>query len=774
MKSTSCKLAFLLSTLTSLTACNGNQSTDTAQRTMSNNAQQSAFPWDFTGVSDLSELTLTGSDTRIIDDHGEQKLAIDLHGKSNNTAGFSFTPTSPWDWSKEGQFAFAIDIENPDASSVHLYVSVKDTSGQSHNRSFVVPAHSSDSYFMPLKDPDLAIETGIRSNPNNWKSEYTPMIWRYGDKQLDLSQVASIAFDVRGVAQDKHLVVDNPRLIKPKQLDKNYLVGLVDKFGQNAKLTFTNKVTNTEQLRTFNANEQANFTHKVPQGRSKFNGWIAGPKLAATGYFRTEKYQGKWSLVDPQGYLFFSNGIANVRMSNTSTITGFDFDEKYIDQRKAGDFTPEDSIGLNRAPKAAWPSRHATSELRANMFTWLPNYQEPLAEHFGYRREVHSGAVKKGETYSFYRANLARKYASDDPDIFMQKWRDTTVDRMLDWGFTSFGNWIDPSFYQLNRMPYFANGWIIGDYKTVSSGNDYWSPLPDPFDPVFQERALVTATKIASEVQNNPWCVGVFIDNEKSWGQEGSLAGHYGIVINTLKVDAADSPTKQQFVSYLQKKYREINALNTAWRSDISSWDEASNGITLTDYNDEVIADLSAMLSLYAEQYFAVVHDALQQTMPNYLYMGARLADWGMTDEIRHAAAKYADVMSYNYYKEAITDKVWTFLVDLDKPSIIGEFHNGAMDSGLLNPGLIHAASQADRGKKYQEYVNSVIDNPYFVGAHWFQYIDSPLTGRAYDGENYNVGFVNVTDTPYQPLVDAAKEVNSTIYSRRFSDVSAK
>lgn len=64
--------------------------------------------------------------------------------------------------------------------------------------------------------------------------------------------------------------------------------------------------------------------------------------------------------------------------------------------------------------------------------------------------------------------------------------------------------------------------------------------------------------------------------------------------------------------------------------------------------------------------------------------------------------------------------------------------------------------------------MRTVIDNPYFVGAHWFQYLDSPLTGRAYDGENYNTGFVTITDVPYKIMVDAAKEINTELYPRRF------
>lgn len=92
----------------------------------------------------------------------------------------------------------------------------------------------------------------------------------------------------------------------------------------------------------------------------------------------------------------------------------------------------------------------------------------------------------------------------------------------------------------------------------------------------------------------------------------------------------------------------------------------------------------------------------------------------------------------------------------------------GALDNGLFHPGLIAAENQVDRARMFTEYMETIIDNPYFIGAHWFQYIDSPITGRAYDGENYNVGFVSVTDTPYNEMVKAAQDLNSRLYERRF------
>ena len=728
--------------------------------------------FDFENGKVPTAIKFENAETQLIDGNSGKALQIQLLTAPHYSAEFTFSAEQVWDWSDLGDFAFALDIANTTSSSTHLYVTAKDMHGHIHNRSFAVPERSEGTYFMELKSPNLSVVTGIRSNPPSWESEFQHMIFRSGTKQLDVSAIESISLKASGVLENKTLTIDNVRLIKPKSINKAYLNGMVDEFGQNNKLDFTYKVGSVEELRARSAEEQSRLRDTPLEGRSQFGGWAAGPRLEATGYFRTEKFDGKWALVDPEGNLFFSTGIANVRLANTSTITGYDFDQSKVPQRKPGDLTPEDSLGLNRVPDAAIASRHVSSPLRADMFTWLPEYDDPLGQNYGYRREVHSGALERGETFSFYRANLQRKYGIDDETELMKKWRETTVNRMLSWGFTSFGNWIDPTFYQMNRVPYFANGWIIGNFETVSSGNDYWSRLPDPFDPLFKERAYVTAAQIAQEVQNNPWCVGVFVDNEKSWGREGSTQSQYGIVINTLGRTADESPTKAQFVYLMQQKYRDIGELNRAWNIQLDSWHSFAQGVSVTDFSDAMVEDFSIMLEHYTGQYFKVVREAVKHYMPNHLYLGARFASWGMTPEVRRAAAKYADVVSYNYYKEGVSDKFWHILEELDMPSIIGEFHNGALDSGLLNPGLIHASSQSDRGKKFAEYMNSVIDNPYFVGAHWFQYIDSPLTGRAYDGENYNIGFVSVTDVPYAPLVDAVKSVNENVYQRRFGQGS--
>ena len=53
---------------------------------------------------------------------------------------------------------------------------------------------------------------------------------------------------------------------------------------------------------------------------------------------------------------------------------------------------------------------------------------------------------------------------------------------------------------------------------------------------------------------------------------------------------------------------------------------------------------------------------------------------------------------------------------------------------------------------------------PAFVGCHWFQFADEPITGRWFDGENYNIGLIDVTDRPYQDFLKGVVETHKNLY----------
>jgi len=115
------------------------------------------------------------------------------------------------------------------------------------------------------------------------------------------------------------------------------------------------------------------------------------------------------------------------------------------------------------------------------------------------------------------------------------------------------------------------------------------------------------------------------------------------------------------------------------------------------------------------------------------------------------------DVFSLNCYQEKLpianAQKIESLL---RMPVMVGEWHFGALDAGLPASGIGHLRNQAERAKAYRVYLEDAAADPYCVGVHWFTMYDESALGR-FDGENYNIGLLDVTDRPYRELIEAAK-----------------
>ncbi len=177
-----------------------------------------------------------------------------------------------------------------------------------------------------------------------------------------------------------------------------------------------------------------------------------------------------------------------------------------------------------------------------------------------------------------------------------------------------------------------------------------------------------------------------------------------------------------------------------------------------------------SMDTLKWEKYFSIVSEKLKTAAPHKLYLGSRFDyHWypdmaAEFDDIVKLAGIYCDVISFNLYRYTMKD----FLLPrgMDKPVIIGEYHFGALDRGLPHTGLRSTKDQKQRAKAYHNYVSSCLDHKQIVGSGWFQYCDQPYTGRN-DGENYQIGFVDICDKPYEETIAACRDIGRNIYARR-------
>ncbi len=490
---------------------------------------------------------------------------------------------------------------------------------------------------------------------------------------------------------------------------------MIDKYGQFIHKEWPGKTQTDDDLKRRIGEEAADIqSHPGPTDWNGYGGWQAGPKLDSTGHFRVEKHAGKWWLVDPEGRLFWSHGTDCVRGSTgTTPISDREF---YF-----AELPPKDSA------MGVFYSRSG----------WAPH---------GYYHG--KGAF---DQFNFTGANLLRKYGAE----WQQRFAEICHKRLRSWGMNTIANWSDSSIYLVRKTAYTATVGSRG--KPLEGSTGYWGKFSDVFDPEFATGVLENMAKERGTTADDPWCIGYFIDNELSWGDELSLA------VAAL-ASPAKQPAKRVFVDDLKAKYGAIAKLNEAWGTDHASWEALLASQTPPDKN-KARDDLAAFYTKTAETYFGACRDAVKQVAPNKLYLGCRFA-WTNERAVR-AAAKFCDVISFNRYQYSVADL--SLPEGVDKPAVIGEFHFGALDRGMFHTGLKPVANQEERAATYASYVRGALENPWIVGTHWFQYGDQATTGRG-DGENYQIGFVDICDTPYPETVRACREVGASMYRTRMGD----
>jgi hypothetical protein len=534
---------------------------------------------------------------------------------------------------------------------------------------------------------------------------------------IDPAKITQLLIFVAKPAEDHAFQVDNIRAggtyEPPKEatIDPARFFPFIDKFGQYVHREWpgkTHAVTDMEDRKT---EEAAGLKVKAgPKDWDPYGGWKAGPTLQATGFFRAEKHDGKWWLVDPEGRLFWSHGIDCVNERGDTAI-----DE------------------------------------RDTWFADLPRNDPAYKDFFGSAYGLHG--YYKGRTvrtFDFIGANLLRKYGKN----YKQAAAETIHKRLRSWGVNTIANWSDPAVYLMRKTPYTATVWFQS--KPIQGSQGYWGQFKDPFEPQFAAAVKSAMAREAGKSEGDAWCIGYFVDNEMGWGDDTSLA-------LAALASPPDQAAKKAFLEDLKAKYGDIAKLNAAWGTAHSSWEALLSSTTPPD-RTKAAADLKAFYARLAEQYFQTVREAVKAVAPKQLYLGCRFA-W-VNDAAARAASKFCDIVSYNRYTKSVADLRLPAGSE-DKPLVIGEFHFGALDRGMFHTGLVPTADQADRAAAYKAYVQGALANAGLVGTHWFKYQDEPTTGRPFDEENYQIGFLDVCDTPYPETVTASREVAADMYKFR-------
>jgi hypothetical protein len=254
---------------------------------------------------------------------------------------------------------------------------------------------------------------------------------------------------------------------------------LIDRYGQWIPENWPDKAHSDEQLRALWDRDRAVST-EYPFCEL---GGMRDRVLPATGFFRVERVDDRWILVDPHGHPFFSAGMDLVGWSQGSFATDV----------SGREFVYE--------------------ELPPNGPAWL----------------------RPGRHVSFYAANIMRRFG----ERWEEKWTGHILDRLRSWGFNTIANWSDRELAVNSEMPYVLplSGW------TTEKVFPFPYDFPDVFSEEFERNVDAAARRQVEPLKDDANLIGWFVGNEPKWARPfGSLVPFADMVLE----DPEDSATKRK------------------------------------------------------------------------------------------------------------------------------------------------------------------------------------------------------------------------------------
>jgi len=336
------------------------------------------------------------------------------------------------------------------------------------------------------------------------------------------------------------------------------------------------------------------------------------------------------------------------------------------------------------------------------------------------------------------RETLPRKFGS------LGRWRDGTTALLRNHGFNGTGNWSDdqllrtgtPRLVQTPRLNFMGSyGGKTGRVVQEPGHLGYPNRCIFVFDPQFEKHADEVARRTAAW-KDDPYVLGYFSDNELPF--PGDLLDRY------LSLEPSD-PGRQGAQRWLNK-----------------------HGAGPARINDDL---REAFRGHVVDRYLDICRSAIRKYDPNHLFLGPRFyGSEKRSEAVFRAAGKHLDLVAINLYGQWSPDREmlrqwneWS-----GRPLIITEWYAKGSDSGMEN--LTGAgwtvATQQERGWFYQNFTLALLESRVCVGWHWFKYKDNDPRDRTTDpsNRNSNKGIVTAAYDPWQPLLDAMKQLNDRAY----------
>ena len=340
-----------------------------------------------------------------------------------------------------------------------------------------------------------------------------------------------------------------------------------------------------------------------------------------------------------------------------------------------------------------------------------------------------------------------------------EKWAQATTDRLKALGFNSAGGWSNISYLSGANEPlsqtyvmYVLRRYCQNLGLDVTTGGNtalLYDVMP-VFDPAFVSSANSNVKSIVSPHANASYVYGWMSDNE--------LPQSLQMLDSTMALDTNDN--------------RFIYSYAVAWTFMYMKTGKAN--VSAADVTDELRREFRAMVY---DRYFEVIKGALDEHVPNHLYMGCRFLKGCYSDEyVMRVAGYWCDIITYNYYNawEADPQLVANQQKWAGKPFVVTEWYAKGMDVWEKDNRMTNTTgagwtvrTQNDRGLFYHNFALQLLECKGCVGFDWFLYRDNDPSDPTADLSNRdsNKGIISNSGEEYTDLTKHMGELNNQKYT---------
>jgi|GEM_PF-490997 len=329
-------------------------------------------------------------------------------------------------------------------------------------------------------------------------------------------------------------------------------------------------------------------------------------------------------------------------------------------------------------------------------------------------------------------------------------WARDVMARLTSWGFNTVGAWSDDALLRKSGRK------DVMFTPILNLGALAGAPWRDLWDPKIVQKMDEVGAKAIKKYVGDERVLGYFSDNELGWWSGAMLEWAF----------KAGPGSRAQITDLLRSRYFDDWAAlkQDFYTTGQTSFDQLKTaGRLFLKPGGHGMPSVRAWMGVVSARYYQVCRNIVKKYDPGALYLGDRFIS-NFYPEVAFSAGRYCDIVSTNL--NAVTnqgDFASFFLPALHrftgKPILITEYYVAAKEnrSGDKNSssGFPVVQTQAERARVFAKQTKTLAETPYVVGAHWFQYYDEPKLGRG-DGENYDMGLVDVKNGPYKELTKAA------------------